>query len=72
MPLFELLEQHSVWETLTTDPDAFQNTITPQLVKDEMGLDFASLQQRTEKHNQLNPLSAQQVMLSSWHTLILI
>ena len=53
MPLFELLEQHSVWETLTTDSDAFQNTITPQLVKDEMGLDFASLQQRTEKHNQL-------------------
>lgn len=33
IPHSEVLEQHSAWESLTADTDAFQYTVTSQLVK---------------------------------------
>jgi len=52
--LFKLLEKHPVGETLSTDSDSFQHTITPQLVQHKMGSDLASL---LKKKKQMKMLS---------------
>ncbi len=37
-PLLEVTVEDSAWEALSADSDAFQHTITPQLVDDQMVL----------------------------------
>lgn len=37
-PLLELSIQDSIWESLPADPDALQNSVTPQLVQDQEGV----------------------------------
>ena len=44
--MLEFLEKHPVGETLSTDSDAFQYTITPQLVQDQLCSNLASLNKR--------------------------
>ena len=40
----ELLEEDPVGESLATDPDSFQHTITTQLIQNKVGIDLASLE----------------------------
>ena len=35
IPLLEVSIRDSAWEALSTDPDALQHTVTPQLVDDQ-------------------------------------
>ena len=41
IPLSELLEENSVGETLSADPDTLKDTIAPQLVEYQVGIDLA-------------------------------
>jgi hypothetical protein len=43
LPLSELLEDDAVGEALSADTDSLQNSITPQLVQNQMGLQLTSL-----------------------------
>jgi len=47
--LLELLEKHPVRETLSTDSDTFQYTITPQLVQHKLCSNLASLVEKRKK-----------------------
>ena len=38
LPLPELLEEESVWEALSADTDAFQDTVAPQLVEHKVSI----------------------------------
>lgn len=42
-PLPELLEDHTVGEALTADPDAFENPVATQLIQHQMGVQLAGL-----------------------------
>ena len=70
IPLLELLEKHPVRETLSTDSDTFQYTITPQLVQHKLCSDLASL---VEKRKQMLSLSGMCYQWSSYlYNLLLI
>jgi len=43
VPLSELLEDDAVGEALSADTDALQHTVAPQLVQDQVGIQFTSL-----------------------------
>lgn len=43
LPLLEFIERHSVRETLSANTNTFQNTITPQLMQNEVGIDLTRL-----------------------------
>ena len=43
VPLSELLEEDAVGEALSTDPDALQDSVTPQLLQDQLGLQLPCL-----------------------------
>lgn len=47
-PLPELLEDHTVGEALAADPDALENPIAAQLVQHQVGIQFASLDTKTQ------------------------
>ena len=38
LPLPEILEQHTRWESFTADTDTFQDTITSQLMQDQLSV----------------------------------
>lgn len=40
LPLFKVSIKHSVWETLTANADAFQDTITAELMQDKESIHF--------------------------------
>lgn len=46
LPLSELLEDNTVGEALTADTDSLQHAIAPQLIQDQMGIQFTSLGKR--------------------------
>lgn len=43
IPLSELLEDNSVGEALSADPDSLQHTITLQLIQDQVRIQFTCL-----------------------------
>lgn len=47
-PLSELLEGDAIREALSTDADPFQNSITPQLVQDEVRRQLPRLREQEE------------------------
>lgn len=40
LPLFKVCIKHPVWETLTANADAFQDTITAELMQDKESIHF--------------------------------
>jgi len=42
-PLAELLEDDSVGKTLSTDSDSLQHSVAPQLLQDEVSIQFPCL-----------------------------
>lgn len=58
-PLSELLENDAIRETLSADTDPLQDSITSQLIQNQVGLQFASLKdgennKRTNKKSNLH------------------
>ena len=49
-PLPELLEDDAVGEALSADPDPLQDSVTPQLVQDQVGVQLTRLQRGTQGH----------------------
>lgn len=43
LPLSELLENDAIGEALSADTDPLQHTVTPQLVQNQVWVQFASL-----------------------------
>ena len=43
VPLSEFLEQDTVWEPKSADPNSLQHSVAAQLVKDELGSKFSRL-----------------------------
>lgn len=46
LPLTEFLEDDSVGEALSTDTDAFKDTITPELFQDQGRINLSTLKRR--------------------------
>lgn len=44
-PLSELLEDNAVGKALSADTNPFQHSIAPQLIQNQVGVQFASLQE---------------------------
>lgn len=44
LPLSELLEDNAVWKALSAYTNPLQDTITPQLIQNKVGIKFTSLQ----------------------------
>jgi hypothetical protein len=49
-PLAELVKDDAIGEALATDADAFQYTITAQLLENQVGIYLASLKTKTVKN----------------------
>lgn len=49
-PLSELLEDDAVWKTLSAYADPLQDAVTPQLIQDQVGVQFTGLQQGKGGH----------------------
>lgn len=47
-PLSELLEDNAVWESLSADANSLQDSVTPQLVQNQVRLQFTSLQENRD------------------------
>jgi hypothetical protein len=43
VPGFEFIINHTIWKSFSANPDAFQDTITSQLMHHEGGVDNAGL-----------------------------
>lgn len=65
-PLSELLEWDAVGETLSADTDSLQNTVTPQLVQNEVRCQFTSLRRHKAGRRKVRYFS----MLSSFVCLV--
>ena len=47
-PLSELLEDDAVGEALSADANPLEDSVTPQLVQDQVRLQFTSLKEQTD------------------------
>ena len=58
VPLSELLEDDAIGETLSANADALQDTVAPQLIQDQMGVELPRLAVSGNLENGRSRLSA--------------